>query len=130
MKNNQPKIIGLLNGYSSQMSGGDKHFIKLLNYITQQHDVSVCLPNGVYAKDLNKQINRLEYYNPDWVHSLYKNNFWLFFLYIFRIIRSTWTMLWSDHQVAITSSHLFFDIVPLLFLPKKIKSPFCTSFNF
>lgn len=116
MKSNPPQIIGLLNGYSSQMSGGDQHFIKLINYLSDRQPVHVCLPAHVYQSELSPTVSRLNYFNPTWFDLFYRNNITLFILYIFRIIRSILALQFKKADIIITSSHLFFDVVPLFFL--------------
>lgn len=129
MNSNNKKIIGLLNGHSSHMSGGDKQFIKLINYIATQQSVNVLLSSQVYKKDFDERVTRFEYSNPSFVKKFYQNNFLLLALYIYRIIVSTWHLLWSDFDVLISSSHLFFDTVPMLFLPKRNRQFFTAIYH-
>lgn len=97
------------------MSGGDQHFIKLLNHLARQNSVSVCLPAGSYRKEFSSRIKRLEYFNPPGSAFIYRFNFVLFWLYIWRIVRSVIVVWTTGHDLIITSSHLFFDSFPLFF---------------
>ena len=119
MKNN--KIVFISNGFSSKISGGDTHSNMMANYLVKEFtNIYFILPKDAFLNFFNSQIRVLRYKNIPFEKKFYKNNQILIFIYIYRIIASYFYLNKSKPNVVICSSHLFHDVIPMLFLNSKI----------
>ena len=110
------QVVFIENGYSSKMSGGDVHAHQLANYLAVRGwEVHTVLPKGVFSNEYNAQIRLHSYQRFPFEEKIYKNTVVLFILYIFRIFLSIRILRNLKILKVVAISHLFHDVVPLLF---------------
>ena len=117
------KITFIINGYSSNKegtSGGETRNVAFINHIDKQkHDISICCPQKYHVVKQIKDIELLTYPSLPFEEKTYENLPLLFFVYCYRIIISVFKIRRIKSDVIISSSHLFHDVIPLLFLGNK-----------
>lgn len=111
-------ILFLFNGpISGTISGGDSHAIHLANFLAKNNDnISVILPQNTYEKYFNKRIKIIAYKDGISSGIFFKSNFMLFIFYSSRLIKSIYFLNKTKSDLIIPASHLFFDIIPLIFI--------------
>lgn len=118
------KITFIINGYASNkegVSGGETRNVAFINYLIekQKYDVSICCPRKDHIVKQIKDIKLLTYPSLPFEEKTYENLPLLFFVYCYRIIISVFKIRRIKSDVIVSSSHLFHDTIPLLFLKKK-----------
>src|SRR5680860_1580017 len=118
------KITFIINGYASNkegISGGETRNGAFINYIIekQKYDVSICCPRKDHIVKQINNIKLLTYPSLPFEEKTYDNLPLLFFVYCYRIIISVLKIRRIKADVIISSSHLFHDVIPLLFLSNK-----------
>jgi glycosyltransferase involved in cell wall biosynthesis len=117
------RILVLINGWRNRtIRGGDYHVLRVLKNWNKENRISIIMPRLGYesAKTIS----------PDW-DSIYLSSKGckdveslpaLVGSYLLRIIRSLFFVNTQEHHVIIASSHLLYDILPAVFLRRRLKS--------
>lgn len=115
-------IFFIMNGYSGTISGGDDHSIRFINYLSGQGwDVVVIKPADAYENLLVAGVKRKNIPLLPFESKLRKYNNLLFFIYLYRVVYSSIYLSLAKYNYLVCASHLFHDVVPLMFTSKQAK---------
>lgn len=116
-------ITYILNGYSSKIesiSGGTVHSLALINcLVRKKYNITICYPKKEYTLRIIKGVDLSPYPSIPFEEYMYKILLLLFLIYCYRIIISIFKINRARADIIISSSHLFHDIVPTLFIKNK-----------
>jgi len=116
------KILVVINGWATKMSGGDYHILKVAKFWSKDHKISYLLPRLGY--DYSKSFLRGKplVYNS-FLEKEMKNNLSIALLYIIRILKVLFNPPKENFDVVIASSHFLYDIIPAAYIA--LKNPSC-----
>jgi glycosyltransferase involved in cell wall biosynthesis len=114
------KFIFIINGGPIKnigTSGGEERCLLLADYIySKNNDVCICCPEEYLNAKRLKVTSFLTYPSLPFEEKMHGNLPALFLIYCYRIVLSTVKIHKINADIIISSSHLFHDVVPLLFL--------------
>lgn len=118
------KILILINGWTTKISGGDYHMLKVAQLWSESHEVCLMVPKLGYkfAKHFFTKVHTCTYTTP--FERETNNLLKIILLYIFRILKNPFSRKRGKFDVVIASSHFLYDIVPAIIFKKRMKAKF------
>ncbi len=116
------EVVFIINGHSTNKvgtSGGAEHCLRLIDYLyKKKYDVCICCPGKYPGLDCIKANSFLTYPPIPMEDKFYSFFPALFFVYWYRIFATIIKLHNVKSDFIITSSHLFYAIVPTFFIGK------------
>lgn len=127
------RFVYILNGITTEISGGDQHAIRLLvHQINAGKEVEIVTSSNLrllvtHSEAFQNYVHHIRWITYDSSNTYpvpKKSSIDLFLTYIYRTIASVVKMRKEKDAVYIASSHFFFDVLPLLCVPRSKKYAF------
>lgn len=116
------KIMILINGWTTKISGGDYHILKAARYWSENNQIEYLLPRlgCQYSRDFISGKYRV--YN-NFFEKEVKNILEVIVLYSIRLLQILIHPLRGDYHILLASSHFLIDVLPALYL--QVFNPHC-----
>jgi glycosyltransferase involved in cell wall biosynthesis len=119
----------LSNGWTTQISGGDEHMLKVTKHWSKEHSVDFLLPSLGYNHCKELLPGNAFVYNS-LLEKKVEGTFKILILYFLRILRSILFFPKRYFDVIVASSHYPYDVIPAIFLKLRIRrSKFVVYFH-
>lgn len=116
------KIFIIINGWTTKMSGGDYHILKVAQFWSQNHEIKYILPKLGYY--FSKNILQGDFIISNTIFEKETSNpCKILLLYILRSISIFFNHPKESPDVVISSSHFLCDVLPIIYF--RIKEPSC-----
>jgi len=119
------KILVILNGWNTKISGGDSHILGVAKQWMNTTHIALLMPKLGYElvpKELVHKFCKYSFVTP-FEHEKRMNRLDNIVLaYIFRIFKSSIQSFDIKYDLIISSSHFLYDVVPAVILRRKMKS--------
>jgi glycosyltransferase involved in cell wall biosynthesis len=118
------RLLILNNGWEVRISGGDYHMLRVLKNWSRGNKISLIIPKLGYKYAHNMLFDLYSIRFSSYEEGTIDNYFRLVFVYLIRILRSSFFKFQQSPDVIIASSHLLYDVLPAVILRKRLKSKF------
>lgn len=112
------KILNIINGWTTKMSGGYYHILKVGKYWNKDHEVTYLLPRLGYEFSRNLLEGRTIVYDT-LLEKEFHNSIKVILLYFIRTLKTLFSPPTEKFDIIIAASHFLCDIIPALFINMK-----------
>lgn len=109
------KILIIINGWTTKMSGGDYHILKVGKYWNKDHEVTYLLPRLGYEFSKGLLEGKVVLSNTFFEKEI-QNPIIVILLYFLRTLKAIFSSPKEKFDVVIASSHFLCDVIPAFFI--------------